>query len=98
MNALGRLRAAVTSDWPLLFALGVFVVALWAQPRALVGAFYDDGIYVVLAKALAEGHGFHYIHLPGAPPAVHYPVLYPFALSLLWRLWPAFPDNVVLFQ
>jgi hypothetical protein len=74
------------------------VAALWAQPHALVGVFYDDGIYVVLAKALAEGKGFHYIHLPGAPAAVHYPFLYPAALSVLWRAWPQFPANVALFE
>ena len=84
--------------WPGLLALGVFAVSLWAQPAALVGVFYDDGIYVVLAKALAEGEGYRYLHLPGAPPGVHYPILYPAVLSLLWRMWPAFPQNVALFQ
>jgi hypothetical protein len=78
--------------------LAVFAIALWAQAAALVGVFYDDGIYTVLAKALAEGRGYHYIHLPGAPPAVHYPILYPLALSVLWRIWPDFPANVALFQ
>lgn len=84
--------------WPGVLGLAVFVVALWAQPNALVGVFYDDGIYTVLAKALAEGEGYRYIHMPGAPPGVHYPPLYPAALSILWRLWPAFPQNLVLFQ
>ena len=82
---------------PKILALLVFVTALWAQSDALVGVFYDDGIYVVGAKALAEGQGYRNIHLPGAPAIVHYPFLYPAALSLLWRLWPAFPDNVALF-
>ena len=84
--------------WPALVALGVFVTALWAQTNAMVGVFYDDGLYVVLAKALATGDGFRFIHLPGAPPGVHYPFLYPAALSVLWRVWPAFPANVTLFQ
>jgi hypothetical protein len=84
--------------WPQLLGLGVFVVGLWAQGDALVGVFYDDGIYVVLAKALATGEGYRNIHLPGSPAGVHYPFLYPALLSLLWRLWPSFPANVVLFQ
>lgn len=91
-------RAVPPDAWPPLCGLVVFVLALWAQPAALVGSFYDDGIYVTLAKALAEGQGYRNIHLPGAPAGVHYPVLYPAALSLLWRLWPSFPANVVLFQ
>lgn len=84
--------------WPIALGVAVFIVALWAQPGALVGTFYDDGIYVVLAKALATGEGYRNLHLPGAPPGVHYPILYPAVLSVLWRLWPAFPQNVVLFQ
>ena len=83
---------------PKCLGLAVFVLALWAQPQGVVGSFYDDGIYVVLGKALAQGQGFRNIHLPGAPPGVHYPFLYPACLSLLWRIWPSFPANVVLFQ
>jgi hypothetical protein len=84
--------------WPKVLGLFVFAVALWAQPDALVGVFYDDGIYVGLAKALAEGEGYRYAHLPGGPPGIHFPILYPAVLSLLWRIWPAFPQNVTLFQ
>jgi hypothetical protein len=96
--ALTESRAAwADRHGPGVLAVIVFAVALWAQTNALVGVFYDDGIYVALAKALAEGHGYVSLHLPDQPPAVHYPPLYPFALSLLWRLWPSFPENVALF-
>jgi hypothetical protein len=90
-------RGPFDLPWPGLLGLGVFLLTLWAQTGALVGVFYDDGIYITGAKALAEGQGYRNIHLPGAPPMVHYPVLYPAMLSLLWRLWPAFPANVTLF-
>ncbi|HEX9581386.1 MAG TPA: hypothetical protein VF970_09815 [Gemmatimonadales bacterium] len=83
---------------PSVVALVVFGVALWAQSDALVGVFYDDGIYVVGAKALATGAGYGNIHLPDPLPIVHYPFLYPAALSLLWRVWPVFPQNVALFE
>ena len=76
----------------------VFAVALWAQSGAMIGVFYDDGMYVLLGKALAEGEGYRSVHLPGSPAAVHYPPLYPMVLSLLWRLWPAFPSNATLFE
>ena len=81
-----------------LLSLGVFVLALWAQSDALVGVFHDDGIYVMAGKALAEGHGYRHIHLPDALPGVHHPPLYPLLLALAWRLWPAFPQNLTLFQ
>ncbi|MFN8570944.1 MAG: hypothetical protein U0132_02735 [Gemmatimonadaceae bacterium] len=63
-----------------------------------VGAFQDDAIYTVLAKSLATGHGYRLLNLPGEPNATHYPPGYPMVLALLWRLWPSFPDNIVLFK
>ncbi len=65
---------------------------------ALVGVFYDDGIYLALAKSLAEGHGYHLLYLPGQPGAVHYPFLYPLFLAALWKVAPGFPGNVPLFK
>ncbi len=56
--------------------------------------FWDDGVYVITAKALATGHGYRFIHLPGAPAATHYPPLWPMLLSIVWRIVPAFPENV----
>lgn len=69
-------------------------VQAWAATDAPVGVFYDDGLYVLLAKGLGEGEGYRYLNLPGAPPGVHYPPAYPFVLSLLWRWGPAFPAVV----
>jgi hypothetical protein len=83
---------------PGLAGVAVFLAALWAQTDAMVGVFYDDGLYVALGKALAEGRGYVSLHLPGEPPAVHYPPLYPAALAALWRVWPQFPANVLLFR
>lgn len=63
-----------------------------------VGVFQDDGIYMVLAKSLATGEGYRFLQMPGSPNATHYPPLYPAFLSVLWRIWPQFPENVVLFK
>ena len=65
---------------------------------SLVGVFYDDGVYLALARSLAEGHGYRLLYLPGAPGAVHYPFLYPLLLAALSKLAPAFPANVVLLK
>ena len=73
-------------------------VILAVMPHTMVGVFYDDGIYLALAKSLATGHGYHLQYLPGAPGAVHYPFGYPLFLAALWKLWPSFPANVVLFR
>jgi hypothetical protein len=66
-------------------AAAVLAVHLWARTPHPAGVFYDDGAYVVLARALAEGHGYRALNLPGAPPGVHYPPGYPALLSLVWR-------------
>ena len=93
-----RHAVALTLSWPGVLGLLAFVAALWAQASIMVGVFYDDGIYVTAAKALASGLGYRNIHLPGAPPITHYPPLYPLVLSLAWRLWPSFPANVALLE
>lgn len=59
-----------------------------ALNRALVGVFYDDGLYAGLATALAGGLGYVHPNLPGMPPpaAVHYPPLYPVVLAPFFGL------------
>jgi hypothetical protein len=82
---------------PKFLAIAVFAVALmWAQGAGYAGVFLEDGRNLVVAKALAGGVGLRYAHLPGAPPALDLEPLYPIALSVLWRAWPAFPENLTL--
>lgn len=79
-----------------LMAVVLLVAVLTVTPWP-VGAFQDDAIYTILAKALATGEGYRMINLPGAPHATHYPPGYPAFLAALWRLAPSFPDNIVVF-
>jgi len=83
---------------PVALVALVMLVALLTVTPWPVGAFQDDAIYTILAKALATGEGYRMINLPGAPHATHYPPGYPFVLSLLWRISPSFPENIVLFK
>ena len=83
---------------PLLLMVMVFLAAVACITPWPVGGYEDDAVYTVLAKALATGEGYRMINLPGTPYATHYPPGYPFLLSLLWRAWPEFPDNVVVFK
>ena len=76
-------------------ALAVAVLTITPWP---VGVFQDDAIYVVLAKALASGEGYRMINLPGAPHATHFPPGYPLVLAALWKIFPSFPDNIVVFK
>ena len=79
-------------------AIVVLALALRAIDPLPVGGMYDDGMYVILAKALATGHGYRWINIPGAPAATHFPPGYPALLSLLWRAFPSFPANVLAFK
>jgi hypothetical protein len=79
-----------------LLAIGALVAAysvLLQAPAA--GTFHDDGIYLITAKALAEDRGYRIISLPAEPSQTKYPVLFPWILSFVWRLHPAFPDNLL---
>jgi len=62
------------------------VLGVWAQNAALVGVNYDDGIYALLARALAEGDGYRLTFLPTNLPAIKYPPVYPLSLVPFWLL------------
>src|SRR5260221_3554784 len=74
-------------------AVGLLVLDHYA-----VGVFHDDAMYVILARSIATGQGYRYLNLPGTPVASHFPPGYPLLLALLWRVAPAFPHHVPLFQ
>ncbi|MEX2152112.1 MAG: hypothetical protein WD825_02175 [Gemmatimonadaceae bacterium] len=82
---------------PVLVSGVVFGVAVWAATVYAVGVFHDDGVYVILAKSLANGDGYRYLHIPGAPSSTHYPPGYPLLLAVLWKFAPAFPQNIGVF-
>jgi hypothetical protein len=69
--------------------LALILVAVYllsqASDAVLIGAFDDDGVYTVLARAIAEGRGYVSLHLAGSPVQVKYPPGFPWLLSLVWR-------------
>jgi hypothetical protein len=70
----------------LLGFLPVLAAGLWAIGVAPGGVYYDDGIYLILGRAIAAGEGLRYLNLPGLPAATHYPPGYPTVLAICWRL------------
>jgi hypothetical protein len=59
------------------------------------GICHDDSVYLVTAKALAEGKGYTILSLPQDVTQTKYPPLFPLLLSIVWRIFPRFPDNVL---
>ena len=82
----------------LIIAALLGAAAIWGANKQSLGLFHDDGIYVVVAKALAQGDGYRIISLPAAPPQTKYPFLYSYLLSWLWALDSSFPGNVLLLK
>jgi len=68
----------------LLMGLAVLAVGLAAWRPVPAGVWHDDGVYVMVGKALADGHGMTYQGVVGAPPAVKFPPVYPSMLAGLW--------------
>lgn len=81
-----------------LAACVVLAAALASITPDPIGVFWDDGVYLLTARALAAGEGFRYMHLPGAPPAIHYPPGFPLLLAALLKVTPEFPANVALLK
>lgn len=90
----GRLKAWL----PWLVGALTLVAAIHAIEPLPIGVFYDDAQYVILAKSLATGQGYRFLNLPGAPAGTHFPPGYPAFLALIWRISPAFPENVALMK
>lgn len=78
------------------FAAAFAVYAL--RLDQVVGLTIDDGWYVLLARALAEGAGYTVINSPSPGILPLYPPGFPFLLSILYRLSPHFPDNLWLLK
>jgi len=81
-----------------LAALVVLVGAISSITPDPIGVFWDDGVYLLTAKALASGGGYRYLYLPGAPPAIHYPPGFPLLLAALLKVTPEFPANVAVLK
>ncbi|MEO5814902.1 MAG: hypothetical protein ABIT20_06445 [Gemmatimonadaceae bacterium] len=94
--AIAATPSRARTGWalPALVMLAATIVVQWASVPYMVGVLHDDGIYLLLARSIASGHGFHYSHLVGAPAATHYPPLYPLFLAGALRFAPTFPANV----
>jgi hypothetical protein len=94
-------RGAQTPAKLKLAGVGLFSLALAIYILRLdrvAGLFVDDGWYIMLAKAMATGQGYTLINSPSPDILPLYPPGFPFLLSLLYRLYPHFPENVWLFK
>ena len=85
---LGRSRA--TEALAVGSMVAIAYLLLRTAPALAAGAFMDDGVYLSLGKALADGEGYRSLYAAGAPVHLKYPPALPFIYSLLW----SFRDDV----
>lgn len=100
MDALTR-QAASGHGAGAAALLTIVLVTLLVGARIdnrVVGLFHDDGIYVVVGQALADGRGHRIVSLPGEPHQTKYPPLYAAGLALASQAAPAFPESIRWFK
>ena len=73
--------------------LPAVVAAFYHWDLPSLGAYHDDGVYLVTAKAIAQGKGYRIESLPDERWQTKYPPVFPLALAAIWRLLPRFPEN-----
>lgn len=99
-DSAGESRKSQNRLWliSLVGAALIFLAVYLLRLDRVVGLFVDDAWYVLLAKSLATGQGYQLINspLPGVLPI--YPPGFPFLLSVAYRIFPQFPDNVWLLK
>jgi len=78
----------------LLLPLTIYVLRL----DDVAGMMVDDGWYVMLARALAEGQGYWLVNAPFEHILPLYPPGFPSLLSLVFQAGSEFPDNVWLLK
>lgn len=100
-EVVSGVRTAHLDRWTLsllLLGAGALAVGVAVIDELAVGVVKDDGMYVVLARALASGQGYRYLNLPGTPAATHFPPGYPALLAVLSLFVPRFPANLLAFK
>jgi hypothetical protein len=88
-------RPSLLPWFGLLLVLAFYAALVWSlTPTNYFGLTEDDSLYFSSGKALADGQGYIMPSLPGSPQATKYPILYPGLMSLIWRAYPTFPQNL----
>ena len=89
-------RSWSTTELRLAALIVLIAAALWApRLRGPLDLRYDAGVYYILGRSLAEGHGYRLLNEPGAIEAIQYPPVLP-AVAALHQLVLGTSDPVVV--
>lgn len=79
-------------------ALVLLGLSYWLGITSRANVLDDDGHYLALSKAIADGLGYRAVWAEGNPVELGIPPAYPALLAPIWWLFPAFPTNVFAFK
>lgn len=82
----------------LIISFLLFSVIYSLRIDNVAGQIGDDGWYALIAKALATGSGYTLLNSTSQGVMPTYPPAYPFLLSLIWKIAPTFPGNIILLK
>lgn len=82
------------SLWTAAIAAAVFTLYI-LRLDSVAGLYVDDGWYVLLAKAVAQGDGYRLISSAAVAILPAFPPGFPMLLAPVFALNPNFPDNVL---
>jgi hypothetical protein len=95
--AFGLGSAVLAGAAFLVVLLPAVALAYFHRDLPSLGAYHDDGIYLVTAKAIADGRGYRVESLPDERWQSKYPPIFPLLLAAVWRISPQFPANAMGF-
>ena len=96
MTEPAKSRSWSTIELRLAALIVLLAAALWApRLRGPLDLRYDAGVYYILGRSLAEGHGYRLLNEPGAIEAIQYPPVLP-AVAALHQLVLGTSDPVVV--
>lgn len=78
--------------------IALFLIVYWLRLDRVVGLVVDDAWYTLLAKTLATGQGYTIVNSPTSGILPLYPPGFPALLSIFYRVYPTFPDNIWLLK
>ncbi len=81
-----------------LVAASLFLTVYLPRIDAAAGLIVDDAWYILLARALAEGQGYHLANSPSPGLLPPYPPGFAALLSVVFLVDPEFPRNIVLLK
>lgn len=81
-----------------VLALLLLGVSYWLGLTSRTNVVDDDGHYLALSQAIAQGWGYRALWVEGQPMELGIPPAYPALLAPVWWLFPAFPANIFAFK